>query len=211
MKKSEIEERVKSVLKNGNWMICTDHNGVMLNKFQSNMIGVWMKSPEWNTTPEIGCGIYGQDIDHGGTAIAGARTFFCETEGEHVIINSTMIKVKRARVLLIDELPEGLMVNSNLDLRYSTIRSLPDGLRVYGNLLLGHTKFESLPQDLNVGGDLDLYNFKVKEVPPSIRVGGNLYIDSNINTLSSELKVGKRIFMQFPKNTDEDEIGGDVE
>ena len=209
MKKSEIEERIESVLKNGNWMICTDHNGAMLSKFKYNMIGVWMESPEWNSDPESGCGIYGQDMDHGGTAIAGMRTFFCETEGEHVIVNSNMIKVKRARVLMMNELPEGLTINYHLDLRYSTIEYLPDGLKVYGNLFLGRTKFESLPSDLEVGGDLDLYNSKVKEIPESIRVGGNLYIDSNTTTLPSGLKVGKRIFMQFPKDMDEDEIGGE--
>ncbi len=54
----------------------------------------------------------------------------------------------------LKSLPEGLMVNGDLDLSETSIQQLPKGLIVKGDLNLTDTAICSLPEDLIVGGDV---------------------------------------------------------
>lgn len=54
----------------------------------------------------------------------------------------------------LKSLPDGLMVNGDLDLSETSIRELPKGLIVKGDLVLTDTAVSSLPEDLIVGGSV---------------------------------------------------------
>lgn len=115
--------------KRGNWIIrfgdspdparATCHAG-----FKLNGLGEWTKAPDWNPKPECGGGLHGQDKDHGGYRhYSGQHLYYCDTEGEHVGLGDKA-KVRRARLLLVDELPRGLVADT-LDLSHCTfIKSL---------------------------------------------------------------------------------------
>jgi len=104
MRKSWIEERVKYVLEHGNWMIRGDWDGVSYCGFKWKPVGVWTEAPDWKPRSICGHGLHGQDKDHGGY-ISGNRLLFCETDGEHIDLDC-LVKVKRARILLINKLPD---------------------------------------------------------------------------------------------------------
>lgn len=54
----------------------------------------------------------------------------------------------------LKSLPDGLMVNGDLDISETSIRELPKGLIVKGDLVLTDTAVSSLPEDLIVGGSV---------------------------------------------------------
>ena len=54
----------------------------------------------------------------------------------------------------LKSLPDGLMVNGQLDLSETSIRELPKGLIVKDDLILTNSAVSSLPKDLIVGGDV---------------------------------------------------------
>ena len=92
----------------------------------------------------------------------------------------------------ITSLPDGLVVDGNLDLEDCTgITSLPNDLAVGGLLDLSGTGITSLPNDLVVGGNLDLYNTSITFLPNDLTVGGNLYLrGTSITSLPNDLAVG---------------------
>ena len=70
---------------------------------------------------------------------------------------------------------EELIVNDDLDLSETYIKSLPKGLKVYGDLDLTLTDIEFLPKGLEVRGDLILDGCaNIKSLPKGLKVGGNL-------------------------------------
>jgi len=132
MTPSEIEAAVKAAIKNGNWIIRADENGISWGGFKWSSLGEWTEASDWEVSPTCGGGLHGQDRKNGGY-ISGTRLVFCDTDGVHVYIGDNKIKVKRARILLVNTLPEGLTVGGSLNLSGCTgLTSLPEGLTVGG-------------------------------------------------------------------------------
>ena len=79
---------------------------------------------------------------------------------------------------LLNNIPltkEDLIINDDLDLSETYIKSLPKGLKVYGDLDLTLTDIEFLPKGLEVRGDLILDGCaNIKSLPKGLKVGGNL-------------------------------------
>ncbi len=71
-------------------------------------------------------------------------------------------------------LPDGLKVNGDLDLSYTSIKELPKGLIVKGNLSIMGTPITSLPEDLIVGGNILSYNKAFNDVTINHKVLDNL-------------------------------------
>ena len=94
---------------------------------------------------------------------------FLEEKGEH---NAPFLWK------LLNNIPltkEDLIVNDDLDLSETYIKSLPKGLKVYGDLDLTLTDIEFLPKGLEVRGDLILDGCaNIKSLPKGLKVGGNL-------------------------------------
>ena len=96
----------------------------------------------------------------------------------------------------VDNLPEGLNVGANLDLRAANITTLPDGLRVEGNLILIGNPIAKLPECLSVSGDLYLHGAPITELPKGLSVGKALYlIDTNIVALPEDLEIGGGLYL----------------
>src|SRR3990167_9017162 len=154
----EIQIAVKAAVKNGNWIIRGDNEGVSAssdaNGFKWNSVGEWTEAPDWNEKPECGGGLHGQDKDFGGF-ICGKRLVFCDTEGAHIPIGGNKVKVRRARILLINELP-ALPNCISLDVSWTPITEIPalpncTSLDVRGMRI---TKLPALPNctSLNISG-----------------------------------------------------------
>lgn len=169
-----------AAVKRGNWIICTDHDGTSPLDTHWNPPGEWTEAPDWDPTPEYGDGLHGQDKDHGGY-ISGTRLLFCEFDPEagYVPLNGK-VKVRRARILLVNELPEYLVATGALGLSGCTgLTSLPDDLIVREWLALdGCIGLISLPKRLKIGGSLYLSGCTgLTSLPTDLIVGKWLYLD----------------------------------
>ena len=155
MTAQEIQQAVQVAVASGNWIIRADNDGTAYNGFRWSSAGEWTEAPDWSPDSICGGGLHGLDKDHGWFGLtAGSRLVFCDTDGEHVDLDDK-IKVRRARILLINALPEGLTVGGSLNLSGCTsLTSLPESLAVGGWLdLSGCTSLTSLPESLAVGGN----------------------------------------------------------
>lgn len=74
----------------------------------------------------------------------------------------------------LDNLPEGLTVEGNLNLGGTQITALPEGTSVSGYLRLSSTPITALPARLSVGGFLDLSETPIKELSRGLTVGGGI-------------------------------------
>ena len=95
---------------------------------------------------------------------------FLEEKGEH---NAPFMWKLENNIPLTKE---DLIVNDDLDLSETYIKSLPKGLKVYGDLDLTLTDIEFLPKGLEVGGDLylrevDLEKYSDEELREMIKPG----------------------------------------
>lgn len=96
----------------------------------------------------------------------------------------------------ITTLPYGLTVGGDLDLSDTDITTLPDGLVVGGSLNLYGSGITALPFRLTVGGDFDLFRTDVTTLPDGLVVGGNLNLyGTAITALPDELKVGGTLYL----------------
>ena len=187
--KPKIEKPVKitkalidSVLRSKQWILRRSDNGVSHHGFKWASIGCWTVAPDWNKKNECGGGLHGNGPSTAPDECnwsSGTLLEFCEIGAEHVSIGGPhgKIKTKRARILLINELPEGLKkFVGSLDLQGCTgITSLPAGLKeVNGSLDLQGTGITQLPEGLHVGGYLDLHGTKIKEIPKDLKVDGEV-------------------------------------
>ena len=109
-------------------------------KFQWAAIGEWTEAPDWNTRRTCGGGLHGNHPTRGWAYWTSMVDLdFCEIDPEHVVELNDKLKVRRARVLLRNDL------------------SALNGLSIVGNLYLGGcTGLTALPDGLSVGGNLDL-------------------------------------------------------
>ncbi|MFZ2635551.1 MAG: hypothetical protein WAX33_04345 [Rectinemataceae bacterium] len=149
------KESIAKVVRQGNWLIRADNDGISpsgeAKGFRWSPIGEWTEAPDWNPGHKCGGGLHGQDINYGGM-ISGTRLVFCETSGKHIKIDGYKVKVKKARILLVNALPDGLSVGGDLHLTGTGITALPDGLSVGGDLRLTGTGITALPGRITVLG-----------------------------------------------------------
>lgn len=174
LSKQQIQRAVTRCIKQGNWIIRGDNDGISYGGFRWKPVGQWTEAPDWDPEPVCGGGLHGQDGKHGGYPPPGPRLVFCETKGMHIHIGYK-VKVRMARVLLINTLPDNLKVDGNLNLQGTQITTLPDNLKVGGSLDLADTQITTLPDNLKVGGNLDLYETQITTLPDNLEVGGNIY------------------------------------
>jgi hypothetical protein len=191
------KEYVQSVVDSGHFFLRLSNNGRSYRGFQWNPIGEWTEAPDWNPVRECGNGLHGnkhtqkyctwsnyQDVD------------FCEYDPSDVADLWDNIKVKHARVLLRNELPEGLKEwKGGMNLYGTNIKFLPDNLTVGGDLSLMNSNIRSLPNNLTVEGSLNIRGSKIKTLPDNLTVGEVLDIRlTDINTLPGTLKVTGPIY-----------------
>ena len=172
-----IKEQVKKVLKSGNWVLRRSNKGKSYEDFQWKPIGKWTEAPDWDPEPECGGGLHGNGPESKGYWTNGKDLDFCEIDPTNMVDLGDKIKVKRARILLRNELPKDLKVGGYLDLRNTQIKELPKGLEVGGSLDLEGTPIKELPKDLKVGGYLNLRGTQITELPEGLKVGGAIYKD----------------------------------
>ena len=82
---------------------------------------------------------------------------------------------------------DNIIINEDLDLSESRIKTLPDNLKVKGYLNLNYTKIESLPDNLHVEGNLYLAFTRIYSLPDNLRVGGKIYIHGTLLVRNSDL------------------------
>jgi len=170
------KKHLKQVVQKGNWIVRTDMDGESHGGFKWPDIGEWVEAPDWNEDPICEGGLFGQDGNHFGFCKRGTRFVFCETEGPHIAVDGEKVKVRRARILLINEFPPNFNFGGTLDLSGAT---LPEGFTigdVGGSLDLSGA---TLPEGFvigNVGGWLDLSGVTLPEGFTIGDVGGALYL-----------------------------------
>jgi len=188
MTKERIKKRIKSVLKQGNWMITTDSNYLTKKHFKWKPIGEWSEVADWEPNPNCEYGIYGQNPNYAGN-MNGKQIYFCEVDKSYMVC-SDGIKVKRAKILLINELPDGLVIYGNLDISYTNTKSLPKDLKVFGKTNISYTKITSLLDNWTSEGSLDLTGCDIETLPKGMHIKGYLDIsDTKIKTLPEDLDV----------------------
>ena len=134
MEQRQIDSLVKEALETGNWMLRRSDGGKAYGGFQWNPVGEWTEAPDWNPQPVCGGGLHGSAPEAFGYFERRPTIEFCITEGKRVTIGDDKIKVPRAMILLVNQLPEGLSVGGSLDLEGTQITQLPEGLSVGGSL-----------------------------------------------------------------------------
>jgi hypothetical protein len=189
-----LDDLAAAAVASGNWMIRADNDGQSYRGFRWAPPGEWTEAPDWSPEPKCGGGLHGQTKDHGGF-ITGSRLLFCEYDPADVVTLGDKVKVRRARILLVNRLPAGLTVGGSLYLYGCTaLASLPAGLTVGGSLdLHGCTSLASLPAGLTVGGSLYLGGCTaLASLPVGLTVGGSLdlYGCTALASLPAGLTVG---------------------
>jgi hypothetical protein len=94
------------------------------------------------------------------------------------------------------ELPKDLKVNGDLYLLSARMAQLPDGLDVAGSVMLAYSGIQYLPENFKVSGNLNLRNTKILKLPEGLQVGGhlNLYM-TPITGLPRRLVVGGNLLL----------------
>lgn len=131
-----IQEQ-KKLLNTGKWMIRFDNEGIAYNNFIWQPIGSWTIAPDWNTKPVCGNGLHGQGGGKGehDYCQSGSRLVLCETKGKRIIINFDKIKVRKAKIIAINEdIISEFFLKISLDLR-NYPHPLPVGLTLVGGYL----------------------------------------------------------------------------
>ena len=133
---AELRTLADEAVKHGRWMIRgfgPDYKSPSsaAKGFAWNPPGEWTRAPDFNTQNQCGGGLHGQDATWGGY-FEGTILAFCEHRGGYVAMDNK-IKVEEARILLIDELPDGLVFNGELSVSGCGLQTLnaPEAVRVY--------------------------------------------------------------------------------
>ena len=99
-----------------------------------------------------------------------------------------------------NNLPEGLIVKTNLNLSGINIKSLPNNLEVKGNLDITNTNITSLPDNLKVDRQLNISNTNITSLPDNLKVRYNLSIrHTNIKSIPNNLEVGNNLLIENSK------------
>lgn len=120
----------------------------------------------------------------------------------HDIENIGMFEINGKYFDDINDLPKGLKIKGELDLRYnSKLKTLPEGLKVVGALDVGFSSIESLPNKLVVGGWLDASHTQIKILPKNIKVSSFIDLEySAIESLPDNFKTKAGLFLTGCKN-----------
>lgn len=164
----------------GRWMLRADNDGVSPNKkargFRWPEPGKWIKAPDFNARKKCGGGLHGQDRTWGGYC-EGRRLVFCEWRGGYVGgIDGNKIKVEEARILLVGELPAGLMCDGSLGLSGCDLKGITLPQSVGGSLDLNGCDLEGITLPRSVGGSVDLRGCDLGGIELPQSVGGSLYL-----------------------------------
>lgn len=86
----------------------------------------------------------------------------------------------------IETLPENSRIGGNICLSgCKNLKSLPDGLVVNGDLDLNESSLMELPDRLIVGGNLDIRSTSIQRLPDDLVVGGKIKMDANQANVSN--------------------------
>jgi hypothetical protein len=167
-----------AAVKHGRWMIRADNDGVSPNKkagsFRWPEPGEWIKAPDFNARKECGGGLHGQDRTWGGYC-EGRRLVFCEWRGGYVGgIDGNKIKVEEARILLVGELPAGLICDGSLGLSGCDLKGITLPQSIGGWLYLRGCNLNRITLPPSVGGSLHLSNCDLNGITLPQWVGGSL-------------------------------------
>ncbi len=199
---------INKVVKKGNWIIRRSDNGKSHGGFVWQPLGEWTEAPDWNPSLECGGGLHGNGPKTSPSECHwsdGSRLEFCEVGPEFVRVYGKpdgKIKCRKARILMINALPDGLKVGGSLYLRGCTgLTALPEGLKVGGDLdLRGCTGLTALPDGLKVSGYLDLSRCTgLTALPDGLTVGGDLDLSrcTGLTALPKGLTVGGALYLSY--------------
>ena len=180
MKPEEIKTRVQEVLTNGNWMLRISRGGRCYNGFQWAPVGEWTEAPDWNDRDECGGGLHGNDEYTVDTYWAGGdRMEFCEydpTAIKRIDGAGGKLKVRRARILLIHEIPEQIT-----DWVGDIV--IPAGTKCVGLTTVGGDAYieADAPALTTVGGDAYIH----ANAPALTTVGGSAVIKADAPALTT--------------------------
>lgn len=94
----------------------------------------------------------------------------------------------------IESLPDGLVVDIQLDISKTSIKKLPDDLFVGWSLNISNTPIETLPESFFIGGFLNAKGSQLKTLPNNLMVGRDLDISQTpIKSLPNGLTVGRNL------------------
>lgn len=102
----------------------------------------------------------------------------------------------------IKSLPSGLFINDDLNLEKTLIKLLHNNLKVGRHCNLTYCKeLKYLPDNLNIGGDLEIYRTNILKFPKNLRVEGNLYMEGNkyIDSFPKKMYIGGRLYCNNTK------------
>jgi len=218
---------IKKVVKSGNWMLRRSDAGKSYGDFQWAPIGEWTEAPDWDPNPICGGGLHGNGPNSKGYWTDGSDIDFCEIDPQDVVdLYGEKIKAKRSRILLRNELPDGLTLEGGLDFRECTgltrlpnkltvkgtlnltrcsnLKSLPEDLKIKGNInLRGCSNLTTLPKKLETDGWVNLWDCRnLTKLPESLIVQGSLYIIDcpKLTSLPKKLFIGGQLNIQYSPN-----------
>lgn len=86
----------------------------------------------------------------------------------------------------IETLPKNVRIGGNICLSdCKNLKSLPDGLVVNGDLDLSESGLTELPDKLIVGGNIDIRSTSIQKLPDDLVVGGKIMMDVNQTNVSN--------------------------
>lgn len=90
----------------------------------------------------------------------------------------------------ISKLPDNLTIETDLDLRYTTVSVLPKGLHVKRDLNITGLKIKQLPDDIVVDRTYILTSSSITSLPDDMQVNGSLLINNTkITSLPKNLRI----------------------
>jgi hypothetical protein len=167
-----------AAVEHGRWMIRADNDGTSPNKkaggFRWPEPGAWIRAADFNTRKECGGGLHGQDRTWGGHG-EGRRLLFCEWRGGYVGgIDGNKMKAEEARILLVGELPAGLICDGALGLSGCDLKGIALPESVGGWLYLNGCDLEGITLPRSVGGALHMSGCDLNGIVLPRFVGGRL-------------------------------------
>ena len=114
--KEQTRRKVAQALKTGLWFLRRSGNGEAYNGFKWAPVGCWTTAPDWDPSDQCGGGLHGNGTDTSPENCYwsdGGRLEFCAYDAKAAIKiggHAGKIKARRAMILMINSLPDGLTV-----------------------------------------------------------------------------------------------------
>jgi len=158
------------------WMIRMDTDGVSYNGFTWQPKGEWTEALDWNEQPECGGGLHGQNEMAWGFVNSGNRIVLCEYEGKAIKIDNIKIKVKRAKIIAInEEIPAKYFSWTSICLMEGATLHLPQAMKIGGYVNVEGGGTLHLPQVVKIGRDVVVHKGGTLNLPQAVKIGG--YVD----------------------------------